>query len=55
MGAERLHVVFGTGQVGSALLAHLASLGVAVRAVSSARPRVLARGADWRASDVTDP
>jgi phosphoglycerate dehydrogenase-like enzyme len=43
MGAERLHVVIGTGQVGSTLLAHLARLGVAVRAVSRGRPRVAAR------------
>jgi len=55
MGEERLHVVFGTGQVGSALIAHLASLDVAVRAVSRHRPRTLARGADWRAVDATDP
>ena len=27
MGEDRLHVVFGTGQVGSALAAHLAGLG----------------------------
>ena len=32
MGEARLHVVFGTGQVGNALAAHLAGLGVAVRA-----------------------
>jgi len=51
---DRLHVVFGTGQVGSALVAHLAGLGVAVRAVSRSRPPALA-GVDWRAADVTDP
>ena len=34
MGEDRLHVVFGTGQVGSALAAHLTGLGIAVRAVS---------------------
>ncbi|HEV2239483.1 MAG TPA: NAD-dependent epimerase/dehydratase family protein [Streptosporangiaceae bacterium] len=55
MGEDRLHVVFGTGQVGSALVAHLAGLGVAVRAVSRNRPAMLADGADWRAADVTDP
>ena len=38
MGEARLHVVFGTGQVGSALAAHLAGLGAAVRAVSRHRP-----------------
>ena len=55
MGVDRLHVVFGTGQVGSALAAHLAGLGVAVRAVSRHRPGALASGTDWRAADVTDP
>jgi nucleoside-diphosphate-sugar epimerase len=54
MAEERLHVVFGTGQVGSALVAHLAGLGVAVRAVSRNRPPSLARDADWRTADVTD-
>jgi nucleoside-diphosphate-sugar epimerase len=55
MGEDRLHVVFGTGQVGSALAAHLAGLGIAVRAVSRHRPATLAGGIDWRAADVTDP
>jgi nucleoside-diphosphate-sugar epimerase len=54
MGENRLHVVFGTGQVGSALVAHLAGLGVAVRAVSRNRPRALADGVDWRAADAAD-
>jgi nucleoside-diphosphate-sugar epimerase len=55
MGEDRLHVVFGTGQVGSALTAHLARQGIAVRAVSRNRPPALAGGADWRAADVNDP
>ena len=55
MGEDRLHVVFGTGQVGSALAGHLAGLGLAVRAVSRSRPATLAGGADWRAADVSDP
>ena len=55
MDEARLHVVFGTGQVGSALAAHLAGLGLAVRAVSRHRPPVLAGGTDWRAADVSDP
>jgi nucleoside-diphosphate-sugar epimerase len=55
MGEDRLHVVFGTGQVGSTLAAHLAGLGVAVRTVSRHRPAELAGGTDWRAADVTDP
>ena len=54
MSEDRLHVVFGTGQVGSALAAHLAGLGIAVRAVSRHRPTALA-GVDWRAADATDP
>ena len=53
MGEARLHVVFGTGQVGSALAAHLAGLGVAVRAVSRYRPATMAGGIDWRAADAT--
>src|SRR5580700_4170441 len=55
MDEAQLHVVFGTGQVGSALAAHLASMGIAVRAVSRHRPAALAGGTDWRAADVTDP
>ena len=55
MGEDRLHVVFGTGQVGSALAAHLAGLGIAVRAVSRHRPPALAAGTDWRAADAADP
>jgi nucleoside-diphosphate-sugar epimerase len=54
MGGEQLHVVFGTGQVGSALAARLTGMGLAVRTVSRDRPRGLADGADWRAADVTD-
>jgi len=54
MAEDRLHVVFGTGQVGSALVAHLAGQGAAVRAVSRHRPTALARGADWRAADAAD-
>src|SRR5258708_21617861 len=55
MGEDRLHVVFGTGQVGSALAAHLAGQGLPVRAVSRHRPPALAGGVDWRRADVTDP
>ncbi len=55
MGEAQLHVVFGTGQVGSALIAHLAELGMAVRAVSRHRPPALTGSTDWRAADVTDP
>jgi nucleoside-diphosphate-sugar epimerase len=54
MGENRLHVVFGTGQVGNALAAHLAGMGMAVRAVSRHRPPALA-GVDWRAADAAEP
>ena len=54
IGENRLHVVFGTGQVGNALAAHLAGMGMAVRAVSRHRPPALA-GVDWRAADAAEP
>ena len=47
--------MFGTGQAGNALAAHLAGLGMAVRAVSRHRPAELAGGTDRRAADVTGP
>ena len=50
----RLHVVFGTGQVGRALAACLAGRGLAVRAVSRHRPPGLADGIDWCPADATD-
>ncbi len=55
MGEDRLHVVFGTGQVGRTLAACLAGRGLAVRAVARHRPPGLADGIDWRAADATDP
>jgi nucleoside-diphosphate-sugar epimerase len=54
MGEDRLHVVFGAGQVGHALAARLAGLDLAVRVVSRHRPG-LADEVDWRAADATDP
>jgi nucleoside-diphosphate-sugar epimerase len=54
MSDDRLHIVFGTGQVGAALAAYLAGRGIAVRAVSRHRPPTLA-GVDWRAADAADP
>jgi nucleoside-diphosphate-sugar epimerase len=54
MNENRLHVVFGTGQVGRALTAHLATLGLTVRAVSRSRPPALADGVDWRGADASD-
>ena len=50
-----LHVVFGTGQVGQALAAHLGGMGLPVRSVSLHRPQIFANDADWRAADLTDP
>jgi len=51
----RLHVVFGAGQVGRALSARLAGLGLGVRVVSRQRPAGLADGVDWRSADASDP
>src|SRR5450432_760405 len=51
---DRLHVVFGTGQVGRVLAALLAERGGTVRVVSRHRPIGLAEGIDWRAADATD-
>jgi nucleoside-diphosphate-sugar epimerase len=55
MSDDRLHVVFGAGQVGRALAARLAGLGVPVRMVSRHRPSEPLDGVDWRAADATDP
>jgi nucleoside-diphosphate-sugar epimerase len=52
---DRLHVVFGTGQVGCTLSAHLTSLGLAVRAVSRHRPAALPDAVQWQAADATNP
>jgi hypothetical protein len=55
MGGDRIHIVSGFGQVDSALAAHLAGLGTAVRAaVSRHRPPALA-AVDRRAADAADP
>jgi uncharacterized protein YbjT (DUF2867 family) len=45
----------GPARPGKALAAHLAGLGMAVRAMSRHRPAEQAEGTDWRAADVTDP
>jgi nucleoside-diphosphate-sugar epimerase len=55
VGEDRLHVVFGTGQVGRALATHLAKQGLAVRAVSRHQPPALDGDVEWRPADVTDP
>ncbi|NTW39585.1 MAG: NAD-dependent epimerase/dehydratase family protein [Cellulomonadaceae bacterium] len=54
MPTNDLHVVFGTGQIGSAVAARLALSGVRVRAVSRHRPATVAEGVEWLAADVTD-
>jgi len=54
MTEPQLHVVFGAGQVGRVLLAHLAGQGKRVRAVSRHRPPELPEGVDSREADVTD-
>jgi nucleoside-diphosphate-sugar epimerase len=55
MSADRIHVVFGAGQVGRALAGRLAGLGLPVRLVSRSRPSALVAGVDWRGADVTMP
>jgi nucleoside-diphosphate-sugar epimerase len=55
MSEDRLHVVFGAGQVGRTLSAHLAGLGLAVRVLSRNRPAALADGVEWRPADASDP
>jgi nucleoside-diphosphate-sugar epimerase len=55
MSEDRLHVVFGAGQVGRALSTRLAGLGLRVRVVSRSRPAALPDGVDWRGADATDP
>ncbi len=54
MTKPQLHVVFGAGQVGRALVAFLAGQDKAVRVVSLHRPPALPEGVDSRVADVTD-
>jgi nucleoside-diphosphate-sugar epimerase len=49
-----LHVVFGAGNVGRELVAHLSGLGCAVRVVSRNPPAALSEGVEWRAGDASD-
>ena len=48
------HVVFGSGQVGRALVGRLAGLGRSVRVVSRKRPAQLPKGVEWRGADAMD-
>jgi nucleoside-diphosphate-sugar epimerase len=51
---DRLHVVFGAGQVGRVLAAVLAGRGLSVRVLSRHRPPELAEEIVWQAADATD-
>jgi nucleoside-diphosphate-sugar epimerase len=53
--ADRLHVVFGAGQIGRALAARLTGLGLRVRVLSRHRPAGLVDAVEWRAADASDP
>ncbi|MGA2008153.1 MAG: NAD-dependent epimerase/dehydratase family protein, partial [Solirubrobacteraceae bacterium] len=55
MSEDRLHVVFGAGQVGRALAARLAALGLDVRVLSRQRPAGLSDRLQWRSVDASDP
>ena len=54
MSANDMHVVFGTGQVGAALVLHLRSMGLEVRAVSRFRSEKLPSDIDWRHANAAD-
>ncbi len=49
--ANQYHVVFGSGQVGRALVARLAEMGLSVRVISRRRPAQLPEGVEWRGAD----
>ncbi|MGB8197295.1 MAG: NAD-dependent epimerase/dehydratase family protein, partial [Acidimicrobiales bacterium] len=51
---HEMHVVFGSGQVGRVLAAHLAGLGLPTRVVSRRQPDQLPESVEWRGADVTD-
>jgi nucleoside-diphosphate-sugar epimerase len=55
MTEPQLHVVFGAGQVGRVLVAHLAMQGKDVRVVARRHPPDLPEGVDARVADVNDP
>jgi nucleoside-diphosphate-sugar epimerase len=55
MSDRGLHVVFGTGQVGRALVDRLAGRGLPVLVLSRSRPAGLAPGVGWQAVDANDP
>jgi nucleoside-diphosphate-sugar epimerase len=51
---DRLHVVFGAGQVGRALAAQLAGMGLSVRVVSRSQPSHPVEAVEWRAADASE-
>jgi len=53
-GQPGLHVVFGAGQVGRAVVARLVSAGLPVRAVSLRRPGGLTDSVEWRSANASD-
>lgn len=55
MNDEEVHVVFGAGQVGNALIHRLVSAGRSVRAVSRSRPQSVEAGVEWQVADAADP
>ena len=55
MSEDQIHVVFGAGQVGLALTARLAELGLPVRVISRHQPAALADGVEWWPADASDP
>jgi nucleoside-diphosphate-sugar epimerase len=54
MNERRLHVVFGSGQVGRMLSARLAERGLEVRVLCRHAPAALADGVEWRGVDAND-
>ena len=54
MNDVEVHVVFGAGQVGNALIQRLASAGRSVRAVSRNRPQTVPAGVEWHVTDAAD-
>ena len=54
MADRPLHVVFGAGNVGQALVVRLSGLGHAVRVVSRNRPTALPGGVEWWGADAGD-
>ena len=54
MADRPLHVVFGAGNVGRALVVRLSELGLPVRVVTRTQPSGLPDGVQWRGADAAD-